>query len=97
MLEQKEFICIMIDIYGDLLTKKQLSTIEQYYKLDYSLNEIALEYDVTKQAIKDTIDKAVKSLNKFEEVLGLANREVELRKINLNELSKEELIQIIKR
>lgn len=97
MLEEKEFICVMLDIYGELLTDKQLSTMEQYYKLDYSLNEIAIECDVTKQAIKDTIDKAVKSLNKFEEVLGLASKELELRKINLNTLSKEELIQIIKR
>jgi len=97
MLEEKEFICVMLDIYGELLTDKQLSTMEQYYKLDYSLNEIAIECDVTKQAIKDTIDKAVKSLNKFEEVLGLANKELELRKINLDKLSKEELIQIIKR
>lgn len=97
MLEEKEFICVMLDIYGELLTDKQLSTMEQYYKLDYSLNEIALECNVTKQAIKDTIDKAVKSLNKFEEVLGLASKEVELRKVDLNKLSREELIQIIKR
>lgn len=97
MLEEKEFICIMLDIYGKLLTDKQFKTMEEYYKFDYSLNEIAEEYFVTKQAIKDTIDKAVKALNKFEQVLGLAQREVELRKKDLDALSKQELIQIIKR
>ena len=54
-------------------------------------------YTKSPEERKTNVATAVKSLNKFEEVLGLASKEVELRKVDLNKLSMEELIQIIKR
>lgn len=74
MIEEKEHICLLIDLYQELLTEKQSEIMHSYYFEDYSLSEIAENLDITKQAVKDSIDKARKSLVKFEDVLHLASK-----------------------
>lgn len=94
MLEEKQEICGLIDIYGGLLTEKQLDVMEEYFYNDLSLSEIAEKLQITKQAVKDAIDKAKHTLEKYESVLHLdKKRKVFYKLVSCKEvLAKEEYI-----
>lgn len=86
MLESKKFIFLLIDCYGGLLTKNQQETLFSYFDYDVSLSEIATDSNISKQAVKDTIDKSLKKLRNYESELHLAEF-----KSKLNELGRESL------
>lgn len=67
-------ITLLQDFYGQLLTKRQQQFVDLYYGQDYSLGEIAEEYNVTRQAVHDTLKRAEKTLTKYEEKLGLVEK-----------------------
>ena len=50
------------EFYAALLTDKQMNYIELYYADDYSLAEIAEEFDVSRQAVYDNIKRTEKVL-----------------------------------
>ena len=53
---------LLVEFYGSLLTDKQLEYMELYYGDDYSLGEIAEEFDVSRQAVYDNIRRSAKLL-----------------------------------
>lgn len=67
-------ISLLADIYGGLLTKRQLELLRNYYDRDMSLGEISEKYGITRQSVKDGIDAAEKSLKQFESKLKLLNK-----------------------
>ena len=67
-------ISILMDFYGNLLTKKQLDALDMYYNSDMSLSEIAEETGISRQGARDAIKRGEKQLAEFEEKLGLAQR-----------------------
>lgn len=70
---------LLFDFYQELLTTKQKAYVSFYYLDDYSLGEIAEEFEVSRQAIYDNIKRTEESLEKYEEKLGM------LKKIPNNE------------
>lgn len=74
-------ITLLYDFYGQLLTARQQKFIELYYGQDFSLGEIAEEYDVTRQAVHDTLKRAEKTLANYEEKLGLIEKFMSERKV----------------
>ncbi len=70
--------CLMIDFYGQLLTKKQYEILDMYFNNDYSLSEISDFLGISRQAVSDNKNRAMDSLLKYEEMLGLAGRCEEL-------------------
>ena len=64
----------LIDIYGPLLTKKQLDVIELYYFEDFSLSEIAEHSDISRQGVRDSIKRGEEILYDTEASLGFARR-----------------------
>ncbi|ABO50574.1 putative helix-turn-helix protein, YlxM/p13 family protein [Desulforamulus reducens MI-1] len=72
----KEFhkINLLNDYYGSLLTERQQNFIELYYGEDLSLGEIAEQYNVTRQAVHDTLKRAEQTLTNYEEKLGLVSK-----------------------
>lgn len=66
--------------YGSLLTKKQNQMIELFYDFDLSLAEIAQQYDVSRQAVRDSIQRGEKSLQDFEAKLGLLEQNQKVKK-----------------
>ena len=62
---------LLVEFYGSLLTDKQLEYMELYYGDDYSLGEIAEEFDVSRQAVYDNIRRSAKLLENYEEKLHL--------------------------
>lgn len=56
----------LFEFYAALLTDKQMNYIELYYADDYSLAEIAEEFDVSRQAVYDNIKRTEKILEDYE-------------------------------
>ena len=71
MLEKTTRINYFYDFYQSLLTQKQQSYMSLYYLDDYSLGEIADEYDVSRQAVYDNIKRTEAMLEEYEEKLLL--------------------------
>lgn len=71
MLEQINRINMLYDIYAPLLTERQREMLKLYFSDNYSLGEIAAEYNISRQAIYDLIQRALSSIEKFEHKLGL--------------------------
>ena len=84
MIEEKESLCLLFEFYKNLLTENQVLYFEQYYFLDISLNEIAEQTNISKQAVKDSLDKAKNNLFKYENALHLAKKY-----IRYNDLKKD--------
>lgn len=67
-------VSILMDFYGQLLTEKQLTALDMYYNEDLSLSEIADEFGISRQGVRDNIKRGEKLLGDYEEKLGLAKR-----------------------
>lgn len=84
-------ISILCQLYGKLLSEKQLEFIEDYYNNDLSLSEIAENNGITRQAVRDIIKKGEKKLFEYEEKLlfmkRMLNQEKKIEKVLL-ELTK---------
>ena len=91
-MERKVEISMLIEIYGKLLTEKQLSILDDYYNMDLSLSEIAENNQITRQAVRDIIKKGEKKLFEFEEKLQIMRKMLNKEKQISNILS--ELTQI---
>jgi predicted DNA-binding protein YlxM (UPF0122 family) len=73
------------DFYGPLLTPKQQDIMNLYYENDLSLTEIADIRNVTRQAVYDIIKRAEKTLEEYEQRLGLVEKFMTARQ-DLNEV-----------
>lgn len=61
----------LFDFYSTLLTEKQMNYMELYYADDFSLGEIAEEFEVSRQAVYDNIKRTSRILENYEKKLHL--------------------------
>lgn len=73
-MDKKVEISLLCQIYGKLLTEKQLNILDNYYNLDLSLSEIAENEKITRQAVRDIMKKGENKLFEFEEKLGIMKK-----------------------
>jgi predicted DNA-binding protein YlxM (UPF0122 family) len=71
LLDKVAWMNMLFDFYGQLLTDRQKDFMELYYCHNLSLGEIAGEFNVTRQAVYDTLKRAEQVLSQFEAKLGL--------------------------
>ena len=71
MLEKTTRMNYLYDFYQSLLTAKQRSYMSLYYLDDYSLGEIAQEFEVSRQAVYDNIKRTETMLEEYEAKLLL--------------------------
>lgn len=64
----------LLDFYSGVLTQKQRDVLELYYGSDLTLEEIAQNCGISKQAVHDSVKSAEGKMNRLEEKLGLLNR-----------------------
>ena len=98
--EDKERKIQLYETYGKMLTGNMQDVFEQYYFSDLSLREIAVNNEVSFQAIRDTLKKAEKQLMDMESkigMLGLKEKINELSEyVSSPDMDKEELINKMK-
>ncbi len=73
-MEKNVKISILLQIYGNLLTEKQNTVLDDYYNNDLSLSEIAENNNITRQAVRDNIKKGEQKLFEFEEKLRIMEK-----------------------
>ena len=78
MFEKDLSLNLLFDTYGELLPENQRDMFEQYYCDDLSLSEIAENAGITRQGVRDRIDKARRALTMYEEKLGFVKKLSEL-------------------
>ena len=87
-MEDRVEISFLMDIYGSLLTEKQIRIMELYYNEDLSLGEIAELNNTSRQAIHDLIKRCYKQFLSYESKLKLLEKNISQNKIK-SDLLKE--------
>lgn len=64
----------LLDFYGEVLTEKQRDMMVQYYNDDLSLAEIADNFGITRQGVRDAIKRGEAVMQELEEKVGFAAR-----------------------
>ncbi len=84
-------ISYLLDFYGDVLTQKQREVLEQYYNDDLSLAEIADNFGITRQGVRDSIKRGESTILELEQKIGFAARYRQMRRqmARLEELARE--------
>lgn len=105
-MEKNVKISILLDIYGNLLTEKQYSLLDDYYNSDLSLSEIAENQNITRQAVRDNLKKGENNLLEYEEKLGIMEKNLKQEeKFNLllenlknvkSKISDKEVLKLLK-
>ena len=81
MMENKVYITILYDYYKELLTERQKEYFENYYFNNLSLQEIALNMNVSRNAIHKELKNIETKLNLYEEKLNLYKKDQKLLKL----------------
>ncbi|MFH5183089.1 putative DNA-binding protein [Paenibacillus sp. TAB 01] len=70
-------INLLFDFYEKLLTEKQQTFCKLYFHDDYSLGEIAAEFQISRQAVYEHIKRAEAVLEDYETKLALLSKHEE--------------------
>lgn len=73
-LEKTNRINVLHDFYGALLTEKQQTFVKCYFHDDYTLGEIAADFQISRQAVYEHLKRAEQVLKDYESKLGLVDR-----------------------
>ena len=65
----------LIDAYGTLLTSRQFDIITSYYFDNLSLSEIGYNFNISRQAVSDSINQSIKALEGYDEKLHFVSKE----------------------
>lgn len=98
-LEERVQIAILTKYYGNLLTERQKDILSMYVDSNLSLAEVSEELNISRQAVKDALDKAFITLKDTEEKLHFVDKDAKLKEIiknkspnQIDEATKLELI-----
>ncbi len=64
----------LLDFYGEVLTEKQRDMMQQYFNMDLSLSEIADNFNITRQGVRDAIKRGEGVLTDLEDKIGFARK-----------------------
>ncbi len=74
MFEKNLNISLLLDFYGDILSKRQNEMLDMYYNEDLSLSEIAEKFEISRQGVRSVLKKGETILIEMEEKLKLVDR-----------------------
>ena len=74
MKNQAYRMAMLFDFYGDLLTERQREFYDLYYNEDLSLAEIAENYGISRQGVRDVIVRAEATMSEIEEKTHIIRR-----------------------
>ena len=90
-------LTILYDYYGELLTSKQQLYFEDYYFNNLSLQEIADNYEVSRNAVFNSLKEIEKKLDYYEQVLKLYEKGKKIESLieNIDEDLKNKIKELI--
>ena len=90
-------LTILYDYYGELFTDKQQKYFEDYYFSNLSLQEIAENYNVSRNAIHNSLKEIIKKLKYYEDKLKLYKKGKEINKLieNIDKNLKDKIKELI--
>ncbi len=91
----REYIIILYELYKKLLNDKEKNYFEYYFYEDYSLNEIAEVYKVSKAYSSKYLNKVIDKLINYESLLGINERNNKIRKILENNELKDKIEELL--
>ena len=74
MKNQAYRMTMLFDFYGELLTDRQKEFFDLYYNEDLSLAEIAENYGISRQGVRDAIVRAEGVMTEMEDKTGIIKR-----------------------
>jgi predicted DNA-binding protein YlxM (UPF0122 family) len=81
LLDKTNRINMLFDFYGRLLTDKQRTFLSYYFHEDFSLGEIAADFEISRQAVYEHIKRAESTLEELELKLQLLAKHEERGRI----------------
>ena len=93
MKNQTYRMTMLFDFYGEILTDRQKEFFDLYYNEDLSLAEIAENYGISRQGVRDVIVRAEAAMTELEDktVQGIEDAAKEIRTINYRQYENPEL------
>ena len=88
-------LSILFDYYGDLLTDKQQDFFEDYYFSNLTLQEIADNNNISRNAVHKTLNVINEKLEYYESVLKLYEKADKIKEIIKDLKEKEEIEKLI--
>lgn len=89
MMESREYLNSLFDIYKELLTPTEKETFIDYYVEDLSLQEIADNRNISRSSAGKTLKSAVKKLLNYENILKMYLKNDKLKQILVeNDINK---------
>ena len=80
--------CVLLDLYGGLISGRQFEAMDYYYNQDLSLAEIGEILSGSRQAVRNSIKDGEENILMYEEKLGLF-RKSELAKNKIEKIAKK--------
>ena len=93
-LEANLKLSLLAELYKNLLTQKQQKMLKDFLDNNLSISELAVEYNSTRQAVNDLLKRTFKTLEEYENKLGLLNKLESIRSnvsVSIEELKKQNL------
>ena len=98
MKNQAYRMAMLFDFYGDLLTERQREFYDLYYNEDLSLAEIAENYGISRQGVRDVIVRAEAAMTEIEDKTHIIRRFQQSRSaIAAIDAAADQLLQSIDR
>ena len=79
MKNQTYRMTMLFDFYGEILTERQKEFFDLYYNEDLSLGEIAENYGISRQGVRDVIVRAEAAMQEIEDKTGLIRRFMQMQ------------------
>ena len=80
-MEERVYIISLYDYYGKLLTEKQQKYFEDYYFDNLTMEEIAENDNISKNAVSKQLISIKDKLNYYEDILKLNNNKTKIESI----------------
>ena len=97
-MDNREYIIALYEIYKELLNEKERNYFEYYYFEDYSMQEIADLYKVSKAYASKYLNKINDKIISYEKILKINDRNSKiidlLKNVNDSEL-KNKIIELL--
>lgn len=80
-MKEREYILTLYETYNKLLTEKEKNYFEYYYFEDYSMQEIADLYEVSKAYASKYLNQIVSKLENYEFLLELNKKSIKIKEL----------------